>query len=55
VTLALAIEKPVDGVLKFATSVQYGEPEEAQEEPDETRQYGRPGKRFLQTQSDEDV
>jgi hypothetical protein len=54
VTLALAVEKPVDGVLKLATSVQYGEPEETEEQP-ETHQYGRPGKRNSQTPDDDYV
>ncbi len=54
VTLALAVEKPVDGVLRLATSVQYGEPEDDHEESAETYQYGRPGKRFSQTHSDEE-
>ena len=54
VTLALAIEKPVDGVLRLATSVQYGEPEDDHEEPAETSHYGRSGKRYSQTHSDEE-
>jgi len=55
VTMALAVEKPVDGVLKLATSVSYGEPEEADEQPAETRQYGRGGKRNSQTSDDDYV
>jgi hypothetical protein len=31
VSLAIAVEKPADGVLKFATSVQYGDPEDIEE------------------------
>jgi hypothetical protein len=55
VALAIAVEKPVDGVLKLATSVQYGEPDEGEEAPAETHQYGRPGKRNLQSAEDEYV
>jgi len=54
VTLVLAVEKPVDGVLRLATSVQYGEPEDDHEEPAETSHYGRSGKRYSQTHSDEE-
>ena len=31
VTMAIAVEKPVSGVMKLATSVLYGEPEETEE------------------------
>ncbi len=54
-TLALAVEKPVDGVLKLATSVSYGEPEDTDEQPAETYQYGRSGKKNLQTPDDDYV
>jgi len=55
VTLAIAVEKPVDGVVRLATSLQYGEPDEVEEEPAETHEYGRPGKKNSRTSSDDYV
>jgi len=55
VTMAVAVEKPVDGVLRLATSLQYGEPDETDEEPAETHEYGRPGKKNSRTPSDDYV
>jgi hypothetical protein len=52
--MAVAIEKPISGVLKLATSVQYGEPDEAEETP-ETHEHERHGKNNLQTPSNDYV
>ena len=41
VTLAIAVEKPVAGVVKLATSVLYGEPDETEENTTETRESQR--------------
>lgn len=54
VTMDVALLKPADGVLKLATSVEYGETEE-EEEGAETHEYGRPGKKHIRTPSDEYV
>ncbi len=37
VTMAIAVEKPVAGVLKLATSVLYGEPDETEEDTRDSR------------------
>ena len=41
VTLAIAVEKPIAGVVKLATSVLYGEPDETEENTTETRESQR--------------
>lgn len=53
VTMDVKVLKPASGVLKLATSVEYGEVEE--EEEDETREYARPGKKHIRAPSDEYV
>jgi len=41
VTMAIAVEKPVAGVVKLATSVLYGEPDETEDNTTETRESRR--------------
>ena len=42
VTLAVAVEKPASGLIKFGTSVQFGEPEDVDEEsPRDTGKYAQ--------------
>jgi hypothetical protein len=42
VNTTIAVEKPISGLLKLATSVEYGEPDEADEnETHEQRRYGK--------------
>jgi hypothetical protein len=55
VALAIAVEKPISGVLKLATSVQYGEADETEENTAETHEHGRPSKPHLRTPSDDYV
>jgi hypothetical protein len=42
VNTAIVVERPIAGLLKLATSVEYGEPDEADEnETHEQRRYGK--------------
>lgn len=48
VNTAIVVERPIAGLLKLATSVEYGEPDEADEnETHEQRRYGKSKPRVI--------